>query len=195
MEAELLVCLPRFYLDPPSPCCSPWQVFAQCDARFCCAMLCCAKSPAGRQQPLFMFHYSVRLYFFEDPFLLQSRPFLFITCLFGGTLAHIYGVLLHKCDVNKKQIIYMIKIWDIFVVFYFLFLTNRIFFIWLLLPVSVFLKKLHIYFTYSWKMSSNSCPSGTHLSSIHKDTEKQSVHERHSNMKNMEMLISELFFG
>lgn len=35
-----------------------WQVCSQHDARFCCAMLCNAKSPAGVQQPSFMLHYS-----------------------------------------------------------------------------------------------------------------------------------------
>lgn len=45
-----------------------WQVCSQCDARFCCAMLCNVKSPAGGQQSSFMLHYSDSGFLFH-PFL------------------------------------------------------------------------------------------------------------------------------
>lgn len=48
-------------LDPSLCVALHWQVCSQCDARFCCAMLSNAKSPAGGQQPSFMLHYSDRV--------------------------------------------------------------------------------------------------------------------------------------
>lgn len=61
-------------LDPSLHLALHWQVCSQCDARFCCAMLCDAKSPAGGQQPSFMLRYSDR-----DPLSIFYFLFLFLS--------------------------------------------------------------------------------------------------------------------
>ncbi len=77
---SLLLCS----LDPSLRLALRWQVCSQCDARFCCAMLRDAKSPAGGQQPSFMRHYfdrgplslALSFSFFFSFFLLSLYPFL-----------------------------------------------------------------------------------------------------------------------
>lgn len=79
---SLLLCS----LDPSLRLALHWQVCSQCDASFCCAMLCDAKSPAGGQQPSFMLHYSDRrpLFIFSFLFLflpLSPYPFLHLSTI------------------------------------------------------------------------------------------------------------------